>query len=100
MGDFWRKTSRVLHNVAFGLHIVSHAIGRPHFHRPHLDPYIGLRNWFYAQRRIPRRPLPLPPLYQAMHDRMVGHIMARAHNPRTMYHTPHMATPPFHRHER
>lgn len=103
MGDFWRTTSKVLHNVALGLHVVSHAIGRPHFHRPHfhrphLDPRIGLRNWFYAQRRIPRRPPPLPPRYQAMHDRMVGRIMARAHDPRIMHRTPRMATPTY-RHE-
>jgi hypothetical protein len=110
MGDFWRTTSKVLHTVGVGLHVAAHIIGRPHFHRPHfhrphfyrphLDPHIGLRNWFYAQRRIPRRPPPLPPRYQAMHDRMVGRIMARAHDPRIMHHAPRMATPPLHRHTR
>lgn len=109
MGDFWRTTNRVLHSVAFGLHAVAHAIGRPHFHRPHfhhhftppfLDYRCGLRNWFHAQYHIPRRPRPLPPLYLAMLDRMDERIMARAHDPRIMHHAPRMATPPLHRHTR
>lgn len=103
MGDFWRTTSKVLHNVAFGLHVVSHAIGRPHFHRPHfqrpfLDYRRGLRNWFHAQWHMPRRPHPLPPLYQTYQDRMVDRIMARAHNPKTMHRGPYLATPTY-RHE-
>ena len=106
MSDFWHKASRIAHSVAFGLGAVAHALShrphfhRPHFHRPHFDRHIGLRNWFHAQWRIPRRPHPLPPFYQALHDRMVDRIMARAHNREMIYHRPRMATAPFHRHER
>ena len=97
MGDFWYKASKVAHGIGMVAHALS---GRPHFYRPHLNPHIGLCNWFYAQRRIPRKPHPLPPLYQAMHNRMLDRIKAHEHNPRAMHHTPHMATPPLHRHGR
>ena len=106
MSNFWDKAGRAVHNVALGLHVVAHALSpRPFFHRhpfhiprfptPRLNPRLGLHCWFHAQRRIPRSPRPLPPREQAMHDRMVGRLMARAHGPRVMHRAPRVMTPPY-----
>ena len=106
MSDVLHKVSRIAHGVAFGLGVVAHALSpRRHFHMPHfhipripaprLNPRLGLHCWFHAQRRIPRSPRPLPMREQAMHDRMVGRLMARAHGPRVMHRDSRIMTPPY-----
>lgn len=86
MSDFWHKTAKVAHGLGM---IADTLSGRPHF-----DRHIGLRNWFHAQWRLPRRPQPLPPFYQARYDRFANRLMAHSHHGPAPRRT-HMATPPF-----